>query len=127
MATEPKKIVIHLSQAEISRQAMMEAGYDPVRFGKRQRSTVETDRKKASKRGYQKHKDRDASADYADSRTRDGSFLFGAYAALSGSVTGSASLPGWSLRSSIRRRAPSSSYRTSTGRRFFSSGEPLRW
>jgi hypothetical protein len=76
MAAERKKIVIHLSQAEISRQAMMEAGYDPVRFGKRQRSTVETDRKKASKRGYQKHKSRDASADYADSRTRDAGPFF---------------------------------------------------
>lgn len=78
MAAERKTIVIHLSQAEISRQAMAEAGYDPSRFGKRQRSTVETDRKKASKRGYLKHKNREASGDYADSRTRDaGPFFWG--------------------------------------------------
>lgn len=67
MANERKKIVIKLAQDDISRQAMLDAGYDPARFGKRQRSTVELNRKKASKRGYQKHKSRDDGRDAANS------------------------------------------------------------
>ena len=68
MAAERKKLVIKLSQEDVSRQAMLEAGYDPARFGKRNRSTVEVNRKKASKRGYQKHKNRDDGRSYNDSR-----------------------------------------------------------
>jgi hypothetical protein len=70
MATERKKIVIKLAQDDISRQAMLEAGYDPARFGKRQRSTVEVNRKKAWKRGYEKHKSRDDGRECSDSRNR---------------------------------------------------------
>jgi hypothetical protein len=50
------KLVIKLSRQEVSRQALLEAGFDPLRFGKRQRSTVEVNRKHESKRGYCKHK-----------------------------------------------------------------------
>ena len=60
-------LVVHLSQTDISRKAMEDAGYDPARFGKRNRSTVEINRKHQAKRGYQKHKGRDTSTDSHDS------------------------------------------------------------
>jgi hypothetical protein len=53
-----KKIKLRgqISHEAIKRKAMTEAGLDPARFGKRFRSRVEVNRKRAERGGYRKHK-----------------------------------------------------------------------